>query len=76
MAYTCKSQAVKGVDANQVLIIVAQLLPLVLQYGIPMITKVIQAIQEDPNLPQEALKETFLKRIEEASALNNAIINE
>lgn len=66
------------IDPNKILQLVALLLPIVLQYGIPLVEKVIQSVKEDPNLPAdvELLKAKVMARLEEASKLNSEVIAE
>lgn len=71
-----KNERLKGVDLNQIINLVATLLPVIIQFGLPLIEKVIVSIKEDPNLPADALKETLLKRLEDASKKNAEILNQ
>jgi hypothetical protein len=65
-----------GLDLNAIAQILATLLPVLMQFGLPLVEKAISAIKQDPTLPTDVLKDTILKRLSDASAINNQILNE
>jgi hypothetical protein len=76
MSEFLQNEKLKGVDPNVIVKLVADLLPVIIQFGLPLVEKVITSIKEDPSLPVDGLKDTLLKRLEEASQKNQAILDQ
>lgn len=56
--------------------IVATLLPTVIQYGIPLVEKVVGMIKTDPTIPVSALQQTIATRLANAATNNQAVLTE
>lgn len=56
--------------------LVATLLPSILQYGIPMVEKVVAMIKHDPTIPVSALQQVIAQRLAETTQNDAQILAE
>lgn len=63
-------------EINLISTLIAQLLPTILNFGIPAVENVIGMIKNDHNIPASALQAAIAQRLTEAAKNDQAILAE
>lgn len=70
------SNANTAAEITAISSLVSVLVPTLIQFGIPLVEKVVEMIKKDPTIPASALAATIAQRLAEAATNNQAILAE